>query len=65
MLPATCFLQTLGSIRILPGGSDAAKAAQDVLFRAEYWPKILLTAVFFSPIMQGVKTESGIGGKNF
>jgi hypothetical protein len=33
MLPATSFLQTLGSIQDSPG-SDPAKMAQDVLFRA-------------------------------
>jgi hypothetical protein len=37
---------------------------QDVPFPSQPWPTILLTAVFISPIIRSVTTESGIGGKS-
>jgi hypothetical protein len=37
---------------------------QDVPFPSQPWPTILLTAVFVSPIIRSVETESGIGGKS-
>jgi hypothetical protein len=63
MLPATSFLQTLGSIQDSPG-SDPAKMAQDVLFRARSLTENPIDCRIFFADNTRRKTESGIGGKN-
>jgi hypothetical protein len=41
-------------------GQDLSRCTN---FRAGYWPKILLTAVFFSPIMRGERPRAASAGK--
>jgi len=58
------FLDPSATLRISPGGSDAAKTAQDVLFRAGTMAENPIDCRIFFADNTRRKTESGIGGKN-